>query len=78
MTFYAADLTDEQFYSNRIKAYKMYETYLNGEELMCPEFSSGICESVTCGYGRLDPHGYFEYPLVVNQSTLDIIPLESL
>jgi hypothetical protein len=28
-----------------------------------PSFSTGVCESLTCGYGRLDDSGYFEFPL---------------
>lgn len=28
-----------------------------------PTFSTGICESVTAGYGKLDVHGYWEFPL---------------
>jgi hypothetical protein len=28
-----------------------------------PGFSTGICESLTCGYGTLDDLGYWEFPL---------------
>lgn len=28
-----------------------------------PGFSTGICESLTCGYGKLDEYGYWEFPL---------------
>lgn len=28
-----------------------------------PGFSTGICESLTCGYGHLDHLGYWEFPL---------------
>lgn len=28
-----------------------------------PGFSTGICESLTCGYGNLDNYGYWEFPL---------------
>lgn len=28
-----------------------------------PAFSTGICESLTAGYGKCDGYGYFEYPL---------------
>lgn len=28
-----------------------------------PSFSTGICESLTCGYGTLDDSGYWEFPL---------------
>lgn len=34
--------------------------FFNGEE---PGFSSGICEFLTCGYGKLSDLGYWEYPL---------------
>lgn len=34
--------------------------YESGEKLM---FSTGICESLTCGYGNLDDNGYWEFPL---------------
>ena len=37
-----------------------------------PKWSTGICGLVTAGYGELDDNGYFEYPLPVNQDTLDI------
>lgn len=28
-----------------------------------PTFSTGICGSWTCGYGKLDANGYWEFPL---------------
>lgn len=28
-----------------------------------PCFSTGICGNYTCGYGKLDSNGYWEYPL---------------
>lgn len=28
-----------------------------------PTFSTGICGSLTCGYGKLDDNGYWEFPL---------------
>lgn len=28
-----------------------------------PGYSTGICESITSGYGKLDDNGYWEYPL---------------
>lgn len=28
-----------------------------------PTFSQGICGALTCGYGKLDPNGYWEFPL---------------
>jgi hypothetical protein len=29
-----------------------------------PSFSTGICKRLTAGYGKLDQHGYFQYPLM--------------
>lgn len=34
--------------------------YYNGFK---PCFSTGICGSLTAGYGRLSDNGYWEYPL---------------
>lgn len=28
-----------------------------------PSFSTGICDSLTCGYGNLCENGYWEFPL---------------
>jgi len=28
-----------------------------------PTYSTGICGRLTCGYGKLDNYGYWEYPL---------------
>lgn len=28
-----------------------------------PFFSMGVCESLTCGYGKLSDSGYWEFPL---------------
>lgn len=64
--FYTADLTEEQFNHNQEVA---YEKYKSGEE---PKYSKGICEAVTAGYGKLDNYGYWEYPLIVDQVTLEI------
>lgn len=36
------------------------ERFNSGEK---PSYSTGICENITCGYGRLDPCGYWEFPL---------------
>jgi len=35
---------------------------------MKPRYSMGICESLTCGYGKLDDNGYFEYPLYFKET----------
>ncbi len=57
--FYSADMSDEQYYANMNKAYQRYES---GE---IPQYSKGICESITAGYGKCDAYGYWEYPLNV-------------
>jgi hypothetical protein len=59
MAFYTADLTDEELNHNRKYAQELFD---RGEHYGC---SQGICEQVTCGYGRLDEYGYWEYPLQV-------------
>jgi hypothetical protein len=66
-SFFTGDISDEQFEENKKEAIKRFE---NGER---PSYSTGICESVTAGYGRLDDYGYWEYPLPVNQKTFKII-----
>lgn len=68
--YYTADMTDEQFAANRKEAYALY---IAGHS---PNFSKGICDSVTAGYGRLDYYGYWEYPLIVDQKTLRVLPME--
>lgn len=40
---------------------------------VAPTYSTGICDSVTAGYGKLDQLGYFEFPLIVDQNTYEII-----
>ena len=42
---------------NELHALKMFA---EGKK---PAFSTGICESLTCGYGKLDDNGYWEFPL---------------
>ena len=32
-----------------------------------PCYSTGICGSSTCGYGKLDRNGYWEYPLYLKE-----------
>ncbi len=64
--FYTADLTEEQFNINQEIAYEKHES---GEP---PKYSTGICGSITAGYGRLDDYGYWEYPLIVDQVSLEI------
>ena len=44
-------------FARECEALKRWE---EGEE---PSFSVGVCESLTCGYGKLDQNGYWEFPL---------------
>ena len=37
-----------------------------------PGFSTGICESLTCGYGKLDIYGYWQYPLRPAEKYLEL------
>lgn len=68
--FCQADLSDVEWTENCEKAKQMYK------EGQPPSYSSGICESITAGYGRLDEYGYWEYPLMVDQKTQRIIICE--
>lgn len=40
--------------------------YQIGEQ---PTYSTGICGTITCGYGELDCNGYWEFPLDINTLT---------
>ena len=31
-----------------------------------PNYSTGICGALTCGYGKLDKNGYWEFPIPVH------------
>ena len=66
--FSIGELSDSQYEENKERAYLRFR---NGEE---PSFSGGICGTVTAGYGRLDLYGYWEFPLDVDQDTLNILP----
>lgn len=61
--FYISDLSEQQWWENRDSAELRYKS---GER---PTWSTGICGSLTCGYGRLDEYGYWECPLYVNPET---------
>lgn len=61
--FYTADIPDKEYEENKSFAIGMYKAGAP------PTFSSGICETLTAGYGRLDGYGYWEFPLPVNQET---------
>ena len=38
---------------------------------MRPKFSAGVCGSLTCGYGKLDEYGYWQYPLYPAEQYLE-------
>ena len=67
MRFYTADLTDYEWWQNHARALIKYR---DGEK---PTFSTGICGSLTAGYGRLDELGYWEFPLYVDQETMEVV-----
>ena len=56
--------------SREVREKKALEMFHSG---MKPSYSTGICESLTAGYGELDAYGYWEFPLTVNQTTLEIV-----
>ena len=43
-----------------VKEYEALRRWNAGE---CPSFSSDIAEFLTCGYGKLDGYGNWEFPL---------------
>ena len=51
------DLRSELAEQREAEAKRRYAT---GEK---PMFSTGICGSLTCGYGNIDSTGYWEFPL---------------
>lgn len=38
-----------------------------------PTYSTGICGSITAGYGKLCVNGYFQFPLAVDQNNFSIL-----
>lgn len=67
--FSIADISDEDYETNKDMARLKLLMFGN-----TPSFSKGICDSITAGYGRCDEYGYFEFPLQVNQDTLEVTP----
>lgn len=53
------DVTDLS--ENELEAIRRFDS---GEK---PCYSTGICGSTTCGYGKLDPNGYWEFPLHMDE-----------
>ena len=40
-----------------------YEAELRWARGDDPSFSTGLCDNLTCGYGKLDDYGYWQFPL---------------
>lgn len=70
--FYVADIPDEDYEANKDMA-RLKLLMFKYE----PMYSTGICGSITAGYGRCDEYGYFEFPLKVNQDTYEVTPYET-
>lgn len=62
-----ADLIEARWEENKKVAKERYDL---GEHC---SYSKGICGTITAGYGMLDEYGYWEFPLDVNQVTLEIV-----
>lgn len=41
-----------------------------------PSYSTGVCGSLTCGFGDLNDYGYFEYPISVHETEDRYLTLE--
>lgn len=50
-----------------------YKRLARGEK---PSFSHDLNDEITAGFGKLDWSGEWEYPLVVDQESYQIIPFE--
>lgn len=61
-----ADVTDTESERNEQHALHLWA---QGRE---PMFSTGICGSLTCGYGKLDYAGYWQYPLYPAEEYLEL------
>lgn len=64
--FDTLDIPDEEYEQNGHFAVGMYK---EGAE---PSFSISNCGSHTAGYGREDGHGYWEFPLTVDQESYKV------
>ena len=60
----------EGHYTDVVEAYKRLS---EGET---PNWSTGLCGRLTVGYGELDSGGYFEFPLIIDEGTDDIMSWE--
>jgi hypothetical protein len=53
-----------------VHEYEAIKRWEAGED---PCFSTGICESTTCGYGKLDEYGYWQFPLYPAEEYLELM-----
>lgn len=67
MKFWQCDIPSWELGINKILAKAWYK---NGRK---PDISFSIAETYTAGYGKMDEHGFFEFPLDVDQETQEII-----
>tara|TARA_B100002019_G_C21172067_1_gene548979 strand:+ start:549 stop:755 length:207 start_codon:yes stop_codon:yes gene_type:complete len=63
-SFSISDIPESIFNQNRLIANHWYK---DGK---LPTYSNDIGGNLTAGYGRVDYHGYFEYPLVVENDKI--------
>ena len=52
------------------------EAYRRLSEGEAPNWSTGLCELHTVGYGELDSSCYFEFPLIIDEETDGIMSWE--
>jgi len=61
-----ADVTDTERERNEQHALRLWAQGLE------PMLSTGICGDLTCGYGKLDWAGYWQYPLLPAEEYLEL------
>lgn len=67
MKFWQSNIPEWELKINKILAKAWYK---NG---MKPDISVSIADTYTAGYGKMDDHGFFEFPLDVDQETKEIV-----
>ena len=70
--FNIIDLSETEYAENGAFARGMYTAEMASGGEFTGQFSTGLYGVITAGYGRIDVHGYFEYPLEVDQDTQHI------
>lgn len=55
--------------TDMVAKYEAKKRWEAGEK---PNFSTSICERLTCGYGKLDEFGYWEFPLYPAEDYLEL------